>query len=97
MSKHTSADYCPKCDSAKGSGRCKACQAYSNKRAAHDKRLRAAAPGMFEALSDALEALYNVPEVGEIYDVQHSHTHALMCHDLGALIAEIEGERKGDE
>jgi hypothetical protein len=28
-----------------------------------------------KAVAQAIEALYNVPEVGDIYDQQHSDTH----------------------
>jgi hypothetical protein len=40
---------------------------------------------LLEALRDIREALYNVPEVGEVYDQQHSDTHmraALLITDL---------------
>lgn len=39
---------------------------------------------LIQALKDAREALYNVPEVGEVYDEQHAGTHL-------RAVARIEG------
>jgi len=37
----------------------------------------------------ALEALYNVPLVGDTYDQQHSDTHQIAALDLAGVIAKV--------
>ena len=60
-------------------------------------RLIAAAPEMLAMLEKAKAALYNVPEVGQKYDQQHSHTHAQACLDIEQLITRATGRERGNE
>lgn len=46
---------------------------------------------LVQTLRKARAALYNVPEVGEKYDQQHSHTHAQACLDIDEALRLAEG------
>lgn len=54
-------------------------------------RLIAAAPDLLSECYRALEALRNVPFVGDIYDQQHSDTHQRAALSLSDAIAKAEG------
>ncbi len=47
-------------------------------------------PDLVEGIQHAIEALYNVPEVGEKYDQQHSDTHLAAVVELKSLLAKAE-------
>jgi hypothetical protein len=47
---------------------------------------------LIEVLRTVLDALYNVPIVGEKYDQQHSDTHMRAAIDLKVAITELEEE-----
>ena len=48
------------------------------------------APKILATLKMAVEALYNVPFVGDTHDQQHSDTHLRACHDISTFLHEIE-------
>lgn len=50
---------------------------------------------LVEALQAALEALYNVPCVGEAYDQQHSDTHMRATRELTIALSAVTAEREG--
>ena len=59
-------------------------------RAIHSKQITHAAnvlPDLVKGIEHAIEALYNVPEVGMQYDQQHSDTHLAAVVELKALLA----------
>ena len=47
-------------------------------------------PDLINGIETAIEALYNVPEVGKKYDQQHSDTHLAAVVELNALLAKAE-------
>ncbi len=47
-------------------------------------------PDLVLGIEHAIEALYNVPEVGKKYDQQHSDTHLAAVVELKALLAKAE-------
>lgn len=50
-------------------------------------------PELVQGIRDAIEALYNVPEVGRKYDQQHSDTHLAAVVGLKTLLAKVENIR----
>ena len=61
----------------------------------HDYLVHAANvfPELVQGIRDAIEALYNVPEVGRKYDQQHSDTHLAAVVELKTLLAKVESIR----
>jgi hypothetical protein len=47
-------------------------------------------PDLLKSVESAIEALYNVPEVGRKYDQQHSDTHLAAVVELKAALAKVE-------
>jgi hypothetical protein len=58
----------------------------------HDYLVHAAnvLPDLLRSIESAIEALYNVPEVGKKYDQQHSDTHLAAVVELKAVLAKVE-------
>ncbi|SPE60399.1 exported hypothetical protein [Verrucomicrobia bacterium] len=47
-------------------------------------------PELVSGIENAIEALYNVPEVGRKYDQQHSDTHLAAAVDLKELLTKAQ-------
>ena len=47
-------------------------------------------------MEQAIKALENVPEVGEVYDQQHSDTQLAAILELKKIIINVNGDKKND-